>query len=102
MATLLVIYKTPKDAAAFDKYYAETHIPLVRKIPGLKRYEISRGAVTSPAGATGVHLIAILSFDSMAALESGRASPEGQAAATDVQKFATGGADVMIFDHAPA
>ena len=102
MASLVVLYKTPKDAAAFDKYYAETHIPIAKKIPGLRRYEISRGAVASPAGPTGVHLVAILSFDSMAALESGRASPEGQATAADVPKFATGGADVMIFDHAPA
>ncbi len=102
MASLLVLYKTPKDPAAFDKYYAETHIPLAKKIPGLRRYEISRGAVASPAGPTGVHLVAILSFDSMAALQSGLGSPEGHAAANDVQKFATGGADMMMFDHAPA
>ena len=34
MASLVVLYKTPKDAAAFDKYYAETHIPIAKKIPG--------------------------------------------------------------------
>ena len=28
MATLVVMYKTPKDPAAFDKYYVEKHIPL--------------------------------------------------------------------------
>jgi uncharacterized protein (TIGR02118 family) len=102
MASLLVLYKTPKDPAAFDKYYAETHIPLAKKIPGLRRYEISRGAVASPAGPTGVHLVAILSFDSMAAIQSGLGSPEGQAAAADVQRFATGGADMLVFDHGPA
>jgi len=30
MAHVVVMYKTPKDAAAFDKYYVETHIPLAK------------------------------------------------------------------------
>jgi len=102
MASLVVLYKTPKDAPAFDKYYAETHIPIAKKIPGLRRYEISRGAVASPAGPSGIHLVATLSFDSMAALQSALGTAEGQAAAADVQKFATGGADMLMFDNTPA
>jgi uncharacterized protein (TIGR02118 family) len=98
MASLLVLYKTPKDTAAFDKYYAETHIPIAKKIPGLRRYEVSRGPVASPGGATGVHLVATLTFDSMAAIQSAFASAEGQAAAADVPIFATGGADMLMFD----
>ena len=35
MAQLVVMYKTPRDAAAFDKHYAEKHIPIAKKIPGL-------------------------------------------------------------------
>jgi uncharacterized protein (TIGR02118 family) len=34
MAQVGVMYKTPKDTAAFDKHYAENHIPLANKIPG--------------------------------------------------------------------
>jgi uncharacterized protein (TIGR02118 family) len=98
MASLIVLYKTPKDTAAFDKYYAETHIPIAKKIPGLRRYEISRGPVASPGGAMGVHLVATLTFDSMAAIQSALASAEGQAAAADVPVFATGGADMLMFD----
>ena len=52
MAHLVVMYKTPKDAAAFDKHYSETHIPLAKKIPGLKKYEISQGPVATPARAS--------------------------------------------------
>ncbi|HXT09309.1 MAG TPA: EthD family reductase [Roseiarcus sp.] len=102
MATLLVLYKTPTDAAAFDKYYAETHIPLAKKIPGLRSYEISKGAVASPAGATNVYLVAILSFDSVAAIQAGMGTPEGAAAGGDLANFATGGADLMIFEDGPA
>jgi uncharacterized protein (TIGR02118 family) len=98
MASLVVLYKTPKDATAFDKYYAETHIPIAKKIPGLRRYEVSRAPVASPGGATGVHLVATLTFDSMAAIQSAFASAEGQVAAADVPIFATGGADMLMFD----
>jgi uncharacterized protein (TIGR02118 family) len=102
LATLLVLYKTPTDAAAFDKYYAETHIPLAKKIPGLRSYRVGKGAVGSPAGASGVHLVATLVFDSPADLQAGLGSPEGAAAAGDLPNFATGGADLLIFDDQPA
>jgi uncharacterized protein (TIGR02118 family) len=98
MAEVLVLYKTPKDAAAFDKYYAETHIPLAKKMPGLRKYLVSKGPVATPAGPSGVHLVAVLSFDSMAAVQKAFGSAEGQATAADVGKFASGGADIMFFD----
>jgi uncharacterized protein (TIGR02118 family) len=46
--------------------------------------------------------VATLVFDSMAAIQSGLASPEGQAAAGDVPNFATGGADMLMFDSKDA
>ena len=98
MAEVVVLYKTPKDAAAFDKYYAETHIPLAKKIPGLKKYDVSKGPVNSPAGPSGLHLVAILTFDSLADIRAGFGSEAGKAAGGDVPKFASGGADLLIFD----
>jgi uncharacterized protein (TIGR02118 family) len=101
MAKLLVLYKTPTDGAAFDKSY-ETHITMAKKIPGLRHYEISRGPVGTPAGPSGVHLVATLTFDNVAAIQAAFASPEGQAAAADVGKIATGGVDMLIFETAEA
>ena len=98
MAQVVVTYKTPKDPAAFDKYYAETHIPLAKKMPGLRKFEISQGLVISPVGPSGIHLMAILTFDNMAAVQAAFGSPEGKAAAADVPKFATGGADIIFYD----
>lgn len=98
MARLLVLYKTPKDAAAFDKYYVETHVPIAKNIPGLRKYEVSRGVVASPAGDSGVHLVAILHFDDVAAIQSGVASQQGQAAVNDLANFASAGADIYLFD----
>ena len=98
MAQVIVTYKTPKDPAAFDRYYAETHIPLAKKMPGLRKYQISQGPVGSPAGASGIHLVAILTFDNMAAVGAAFGSAEGKATAGDVANFATGGADIAFFD----
>ena len=98
MARLVVMYKTPQDASAFDRYYRETHIPVAKKIPGLRRYEISRGAVATPAGPSAYHLVAILHFDDLQAIQAAFASPEGLAAAKDVQTFATGGVEMILFD----
>jgi uncharacterized protein (TIGR02118 family) len=99
MAQLLVMYKTPKDPAAFDRYYLETHIPIARKIPGIRKYEVSQGPVATAAGPSAFHLIATLHFDNLAAIQHAFASVEGQAAAADVQNFATGGADMLLFDN---
>ena len=49
MACLFVMYRTPQDAAAFDKYYFEKHVPLAKKIPGLKKYSVTHGPVMTPA-----------------------------------------------------
>jgi uncharacterized protein (TIGR02118 family) len=98
MARLVVMYKTPKDPAAFDKYYFETHIRIAKKLPGLKKYEVSQGPVATPAGPSGLHLIATLHFEDVTAIQRAFASAEGQAAAADVQTFATGGVDMFLFD----
>jgi uncharacterized protein (TIGR02118 family) len=98
MAQLVVIYKTPKDPKAFDKYYFETHVPIANKFPGVPKYVVSRGRVVTPAGPSDMHLVATLQFDDMAAIQHAFVSPEGQAAAADVQTFATGGVDMLLFD----
>lgn len=98
MAKLLVLYKTPKSVEAFDKYYQSTHIPLAKKVPGLKKYDISTGIVGTPAGPSDIHLVATLHFDSTDALKAGLASAEGQAAAGDLSNFADGGVELYIFD----
>jgi uncharacterized protein (TIGR02118 family) len=98
MAQLLVMYKTPQDAAAFDKHYFEKHVPLAKSIPGVRKYDVSQGPVVTPGGPSGYHLVAMLQFDSVAAIQQAFASAEGQAAVADVQTFATGGVDIVMFE----
>ena len=98
MAELVVMYKTPKDTSAFDRHYFEKHVAIAKKLPGLRKFTVSQGPVATPAGPSTFHLIATLTFDSLAAIQSAFASPEGRAAAADVQTFASGGADMILYD----
>ena len=56
------------------------------------------GPVATPAGPSGYHLVAILHFENLAAIQGAFGSAEGQAAVADVQTFATGGVDIFMFD----
>jgi uncharacterized protein (TIGR02118 family) len=96
MVRFLVLYNMPEDPAEFDRHYREVHIPLAEKLPGLRRYTISRDMALVRGEA--FYMIAELDFDDRAALQAAFESPEGQAAAEDVPKFATGGSHSMIFD----
>jgi uncharacterized protein (TIGR02118 family) len=77
-----------KNAEAFDN--SSVHIPPAKKIPGLKKYDITMGAVGASTGPSGIHLVATLYFDSADALKAGLASAEGKAAAGDLANFADG------------
>ena len=98
MAKVLAMYRTPTDPAAFDRYYYDRHVPLAKRIAGLRHYEVTAGPVTTLAGTSPYYLIATLTFDSMAAIQSALASPEGQATAADLANFATGGVDLYFAD----
>jgi uncharacterized protein (TIGR02118 family) len=97
MARMVVIYRTPKSVAAFDRHYFETHIPLAKRIPGLRKYEISRGPVTVLAGPPDVYLIGTVHFDDLDAMKKAFASEAGRAAAADRQIYAPDDTGVQMF-----
>jgi uncharacterized protein (TIGR02118 family) len=97
MARMVVIYRTPKNVEAFDRHYFDVHIPLAKKLPGLRKYEISYGPVAALAGSPDVYLIGTLHFDDLAAIKKAFASPEGQAAAADRQVYAPDDTGVQMF-----
>jgi uncharacterized protein (TIGR02118 family) len=97
MARMVVIYKKPADVEAFEDHYFETHIPLVKKIPGFKKYEISRGPVGVLPGPTDIHLVETVYFDDFEAMKKGFASPEGHAAGADRRSYAPDDSGVQMF-----
>lgn len=94
---MVVIYRTPKDPAAFDKHYFDVHIPLAHKLPGLLRYEVSKRPIATPAGDAEPYLVAILHFESLAALRAAFGTPEGRACAADRRVLAPSDDDVQMY-----
>jgi uncharacterized protein (TIGR02118 family) len=101
MAQMVVIYRPPKDVEAVDRHYFEIHVPLAKKIPGLRKYEVSDGPIATPVGPADVHRIGTLHFDDHAAIEKAFASPEGRAAGADRRLFAPddSGVQMFLFDN---
>ena len=97
MAGMVAIYKKPADVEAFEKHYFETHIPLVKKMPGFRKYEVSHGPITVLAGPTDVYLIGAVYFDDLEAMKKAFASPEGRATAADRRLYAPDDTGVQIF-----
>ncbi|MGF1429882.1 EthD family reductase [Kitasatospora sp. LaBMicrA B282] len=90
-ARLIVVYEAPSDPEAFDRHYNEVHLPLAHRLPGLRSYTVGRDAVALRDNRP-FHLIAELTWDSMADLKVAFDSPEGLAAAEDaaeLRKYAT-------------
>lgn len=94
MKQIIVVYGKPADAAAFDKHYAEVHVPLVNRMPHLKGFSYSAGPVQCSDAEKTPHLVAFLSYDSDADLGASLDSAEGKAAVADVGNFASGGVTI--------
>jgi uncharacterized protein (TIGR02118 family) len=99
MAIFTVIYKQPKDTAAFEKYYAATHVPLVganQQEIGFLTAELTRFESNLDGSAPALYRQAELYFPSMAALEKGIATPGFKKVAGDLPAFASGGFDALV------
>jgi len=97
MAGLVAIYKKPANVEAFKKHYFGTHIPLAKKMPGFRKYEVSTGPISVLAGPSDVYLIGAVYFDDLEAMEKAFASPEGRACAVDRQIYAPDETGVQVF-----
>ena len=98
-AIVTVIYKTPKDTAAFEKYYAEKHIPLVvatQEQIGFERAELTRFDANLDGSKPARYRQAELYFPSMDALKKGTGTPAFKEVVGDLSKFATGGFDALV------
>ncbi len=96
MIKVTVLYGHPADPGAFEKYYAETHIPLAQKMPYVLKIETSKGLPGMDGGAPVYYRMAELYFDGPEMLQASAASPEGQATMADINNFATGGATFLL------
>jgi len=96
---VIVLYNQPKDTTAFEKYYAEKHVPLFASHAqeiGVTRVELVKFPATIDGQRPALYRMADLRWESRAALEQGIATAGFKAVAADLANFATGGVTVLI------
>ncbi len=88
MIKLLVLLQKRAELswAEFHRYWGEEHVPIVRRIPGLRGYV--QNHATDPRTAT--FAVSEFYFDDLAALQDAFESPEGQATLKDAALFSDG------------
>ena len=99
MHKLTVLYGHPTDPEAFDKYYHENHIPIAKKMKGLKGWTIGKLQAGAEGEKPPYYMIVGLYAETRADIEAILASPEGQATVADVPNFATGGSTFLYDDE---
>lgn len=100
MLVIAVMYPGA-DGARFDHaYYAETHMPLVRRLwgpMGLQRDQVMRG-LPSPDGVAPSYMVTtLLTFDSMDSFKAAAAT-HGEEIFADIPKF-TDASPALLFNE---
>ena len=96
---VIVLYNQPKDTAAFEKYYAETHRPLFASHAqeiGVSRVELIRFSPSADGKPAPIYREADLRWESKEARDKGMATAGFKAVAGDLPAFATGGFTVLL------
>ena len=104
MTTLLALYRRPDGGdealAAFERAYAETHLPLIAATPGLRAIRCQR-VVQGLGAPTELVLVTSMDFDDRAALDAGLASDEMRAAGRNLREIAAGLSTLLVLEPAP-
>jgi uncharacterized protein (TIGR02118 family) len=87
MIKLVALFKRPEDVEEFDRHYEDTHAPLMRKVPGMERMEVTRN-LRAFRGEPEYYLIAEMYFQNKESFDAAMASEENRAAGKDLMSFA--------------
>ena len=93
MKKLIALYKLPADTDAFMRHYRLEHLPLVEKIPGLVKTELTMIERTL-MGNAGNFLLAEMYFEDDRFKEAMK-SAANAATGRDLERFAGAGVTIM-------
>lgn len=91
---LVALYKQPADPASFEEAYFNTHLPLLSKVPGLRRTVVTRFSRTLMGD--GLYMMAEMYFGDESSLKNAMKSPEMAAAGENLNSFAAGLVTLMF------
>lgn len=97
----LVVLLRKKDEMTnedFAKYWLETHAPLARQMPGLRKYVVN--VVRRPPNRDpDYHGLVEMWYDDVNGMKEAFASPQGQATQKDTEKFASKLTTLYVDEH---
>ena len=96
MIKATVLYGHPANADAFEKYYNESHLPLVAKARGIVKFEWTKFLPNPDGSAAAYYRMAELYFAGPAEMRQTLGSPEEKAMAADISNFASGGVTIIF------
>ena len=100
-AKIVVLFGKPTDPQAFDKQYWEEHIPIARRMPGLRKYTVQK-VLNPPRGEPAYYQVVELEFDNIESLKKATASQAGKDSTIHGAKIATGGMTIMFAESKEA
>jgi uncharacterized protein (TIGR02118 family) len=96
MVRIISLHGQPVDPQEYERYYRDVHIPIVRRIPGVRNIRFGRVVQTADGSSPPYYLVSDVYFDNMDALKEALSSPEMEEAMADVPNFASGGVTIMF------
>lgn len=98
--TLMALYRTPQgggqDLETFRRRYADEHLPLVRRTPGLVSLTVDR--VAEAFGDTDLVLVTQMVFEDRAHLDAGLSSDAMRAAGRNLREIAPGMSTLIVLE----
>ncbi|RFA10149.1 ethyl tert-butyl ether degradation protein EthD [Subtercola boreus] len=95
---ITVIYDNPTDPEAFEAAYADGHVALAKKLPGITRFESSKVWPKEDGSATPAYRMLDLYFDDYDAASAAVATAEAGELFPSVFGLATGGVRILFSD----
>ena len=97
-AKLVVLYPYPQDVGAFERAYAEEHVPMVNRdtMKGISKFVATKVVGTADGSAPPFYRIAELHFPSMEALRECASSAGAQEAVAHAVSISSGGKPLFL------
>jgi uncharacterized protein (TIGR02118 family) len=95
MVKMIALYKQPEDKEKFDEHYYGSHTEITKKIPGLRKMEVTK-IVGSPTGESKYYLLCEMYYDDHDAFKAAMKTDEAKASGKDLMSFAGDLVTMMI------
>jgi uncharacterized protein (TIGR02118 family) len=88
MVKVIAMFKQPEDKQKFDDHYFNTHVPLTKKIPGLRKMEGTKINGTATGGESKYYLLTEMYYDDYQSMKAAFKTEEAKASGKDAMSFA--------------